>query len=216
MKKRRIFSGVLFFAFVIFTVLVRIVDVRPIGPEESLVGFSTLNQYVHNLLGVHMTWYHITDWLGLFAVFIAFCFAGTGVCQLIKRKSIKKVDPSILALGGFYVAVVTAYLFFEKVIINYRPILLDGGAEPSYPSSHAMIVLCIMATAMMEIRALSSRKKKMVLVLDTVFILVMAVTVVGRLISGVHWFTDIIGGILLSAALVTFYGSILKEKIKMM
>ena len=201
MKKRRIFSGVLFFAFVIFTVLVRIVDVRPIGPEESLVGFSTLNQYVHNLLGVHMTWYHITDWLGLFAVFIAFCFAGTGVCQLIKRKSIKKVDPSILALGGFYVAVMAAFLLFEKVAVNFRPVLVEGVLEASYPSSTTMLVMCVMPTAMLQLREreIGGRWLRDLMAAFTVLM------VMARLVSGVHWLTDIIGGGLLSGALVMLY-----------
>ena len=33
----------------------------------------------------------------------------------------------------------------------------------------------------------------------------MVVTVAGRLVSGVHWMTDVAGGILLSASLMEFY-----------
>ena len=86
-KSRRLFfTGTsLLIAFVWWTVLVRFVDVRAIGPQESSVGFATLNGYVHNLTGVNMSLYVITDWLGLVPIGVAFGFAVLGLAQWIKR-----------------------------------------------------------------------------------------------------------------------------------
>jgi undecaprenyl-diphosphatase len=38
---------------------------------------------------------------------------------------------------------------------------------------------------------------------------VILITVFGRLICGVHWFTDIVGGILISVSLVTAFAAFL-------
>lgn len=192
-------------AFVLFTAACRTVDVRPIGPEQSCVGFAALNQFVFSLTGVHLLWYTITDWLGVLAILTALGFAVLGLCQLIRRRSLLRVDRRILLLGVFYAVVIAAYAFFEKVIINYRPVILHTGLEASYPSSHTMIVLCIMATAMMQFPRLLGRHKGLLRLAQTVCVLLIGITVVGRLLSGVHWFTDIIGGILLSASLVMLY-----------
>ena len=192
-------------AFVLFTRLLTCVDVQSIGPQGSAVGFATVNGWAFQLLGVHLLWYHLTDWLGVAAIAIAFGFAVTGLCQWIKRRSLRKVDRHILVLGGFYLLVIACYLFFEKMVINYRPILMDGNLEASYPSSHTMIVVSIMATAVMAFRALCPQKKGWCLAVDIFAAVVIAVTVMGRLIAGVHWLTDIVGGLLLSAALVATY-----------
>ena len=191
-------------AFVAWTLLVRFVDVEAIGPQGSSVGFAALNQFVHGATGVNMTLYVITDWLGLVPIFTALAFAVLGLCQWISRRSILRVDHSILALGVFYLAVMAAYVFFEYAIVNYRPVLIGGVLEASYPSSTTLLTLCVMPTAAIW---LSGRKKKGVFrfALDlaiwgfTVFMLV------ARLISGVHWVSDIIGGILLGAGLVMAY-----------
>ena len=204
--------------FVLWTVLIRFVDVEAIGPRQSSVGFATLNGYIHNLTGVNMSLYIITDWLGLvpigvafsFAVLglvpigIAFGFAVLGLVQLIKRKSLLKVDRSILVLGGFYIVVMAVYILFEIVVINYRPTLIDGYLEASYPSSTTMLVTCVMPTAMMQF---SARIKSYLLgrCVMLVISLFVAFMVIGRLISGVHWITDIIGGALFSAGLVMTY-----------
>ena len=194
-------------AFVLWTVLVSVVDVRAIAPNGSSVGFATLNGYVHNLTGVNMRLYSITDWLGLVPIGVAFGFAMLGLVQWIKRKSLFKVDRSILALGGFYVAVMAVYILFEFVVINYRPTLIDGYLEASYPSSTTMLVMCVMPTAKMQLRARIKNNglKHCVKILIAVFTSFM---VVGRFVSGVHWITDIIGGALVSAGLVITYASV--------
>ena len=159
MKRHLKCAGWLFLIFILFTVFVSCFDVKPIGPEQSAVGFATVNQFVFRLLGVHLIWYEITDWLGVVAIAFAFVFAVAGLYQLIKRKSIRKVDNSILALGALYVLVIAFYLFFEQVIINYRPVVLGARPEASYPSSHTMIVVCIVASAAIQFRALCPKRQ---------------------------------------------------------
>ena len=206
-KKRLVLGAGLVVVFVLWTVLVCFVDVRTIGPEGSSVGFATLNGFVHELTGVNWLLYTVTDWLGLVPIAVALGFAILGLVQLIKRKSLWKVDHSILALGVFYIVVMAAYVFFEVVVINYRPTLIDGYLEASYPSSTTMLVMCVMPTAAMQLNA---RIKNTVFRRCAIIAIVAftAFMVIGRLISGVHWITDIIGGALLSAGLVTTYFSI--------
>ena len=209
--KKRIFVGAGFLAaFVLWTVLVSFVDVRAIGPNGSSVGFAALNGYVHERIGVNIPLYTITDWLGFVPIGVAFGFAILGLVQWIKRKSLLKVDRSLLALGGFYMVVLAAYIFFEIVVINYRPVLLGGYLEASYPSSTTMLVMCVMPAAMIQLRTRIKNHvfRRCVMVLIAVF---MAFMVIGRLISGVHWFTDIVGGALLSAGLVMIYYSVSKK-----
>ena len=208
-NNRRLFGvGVgLLAVFVLWTVLIRFVDVEAIGPRQSSVGFATLNGYIHNLMGVNMSLYIITDWLGLVPIGVAFGFAVLGLVQWIKRKSLLKVDRSILTLGGFYIVVMAVYILFEIVVINYRPTLIDGYLEASYPSSTTILVMCVMPTAMMQLRTRIKNDlfRRCVMLTITVFTTFM---VIGRLVSGVHWITDIIGGALLSTAIVLMYYSI--------
>lgn len=194
-------------AFALWTALLHWVDVRPIGPRGSFVGFATLNGSFHAYTGVHMSLYTVTDWLGLVPIGFAFGFAILGLAQWIKRKSIGKVDRSILVLGGFYIAVIAVYLLFEQLPINYRPVLIEGYLEVSYPSSTTLLVLCVMPTAILEFR---ERIKKRALRRCVVFTLTAFIgfMVIGRLLSGVHWLSDIIGGALLSAGLVMLYAAI--------
>ena len=206
-KKRLVLGAGLVVAFVLWTVLVCFVDVRTIGPEGSSVGFATLNGFVHELTGVNWLLYTVTDWLGLVPIAVALGFAILGLVQLIKRKSLWKVDHSILALGVFYIVVMAAYVFFEMVVINYRPTLIDGYLEASYPSSTTMLVMCVMPTAAMQLNA---RIKNTVFRRCAIIAIVAftAFMVIGRFLSGVHWITDIIGGALFSAGVVTTYFSI--------
>ena len=210
-KKRLVLGASLVVTFALWTVLVRFVDVRAIGPEGSSVGFATLNGFVHELTGVNWLLYTATDWLGLVPIAVALLFAILGLVQWIKRKSLFNVDHSILVLGVFYIVVMAFYIFFEMVVINYRPTLIEGYLEASYPSSTTMLVMCVMPTAVMQ---LNVRIKNTVLRRFAIMAIVAftAFMVIGRLISGVHWITDIIGGALLSAGLVTMYDAFGKCK----
>ena len=215
MKKRNFCIALgLLAAFALWTIAIRFIDVQPIGPLGSTVGFATLNSIIHTRTGVHMQLYTITDWLGLVPVAFGFGFAMLGLAQWIKRKSLLKVDRSILILGGFYIATMAAYLVFESFVINYRPVLIAGNLEASYPSSTTLLVLCVMPTAMMQLRGRINNRvlRGGVSIAIASFIVFM---VAGRLVSGVHWLTDIIGGILLSAGLVTMYDSLIGEKLRM-
>ena len=214
-SKIQIFTGLAFtIAFAVWTLLVLCVDTREIGPCGSSVGFAELNGRFHSLTGENMQLYVITDWLGLVPIAIAFFFAIFGLIEWIKRKSILKVDYSILVLGGFYILVIAVYLFFESVVINYRPVLIDGCLEASYPSSTTMLVTTVMPSTLMEVLRRIERGRVRALAVISVFLFT-AFMVVGRIISGVHWITDIIGGALISAGLLFFYAGVcnLKEKI---
>ena len=195
-------------AFILWTIAITRLDVQPIGPDGSTVGFATINSFFHNLTGVHMLLYSLTDWLSLVPIAFMLGFALLGLAQWIKRKSILMVDRSILLLGGFYILTLAVYLFFESFIINYRPIRIEGVLEASYPSSTTMLVICVMTTAGMRLhrRIRDSALRKGITAIIAAFT---ALMVIGRLISGVHWLTDIIGGALLSAGLIMLYHSVI-------
>jgi undecaprenyl-diphosphatase len=198
-------------SFTVWTILLKYVDLKPIGPDNSTVGFATINGYFHRLTGTNMTLYTITDWLGLVPIFVAFFFGVIGLAEWIKRKSILKVDFGILTLGVFYIVVMLVYILFEKAVINYRPVLINGYLEASYPSSTTLLCMCVMPTAIIQFKRLIKSK---FLSQSVTFAIVTftAFMVIGRLLSGVHWLSDIIGGILLSAGLVTMYYSVNKSK----
>ena len=197
-------------AFALWTFTVCFVDVQPIGPQGSSVGLAYLNQCVHNLTGTHFLLYEITDWLGLVPFAVCMGFGILGLAQWIRRKQISKVDFDILVLGGFYIATIAAYLLFENLVINYRPVLINEVLEVSYPSSTTLLTMCVMPTAAMQ---LNMRIKNVVFrrcVVCSVWIFT-AFMVIGRTLSGVHWITDIIGGALLSAELVMMYRVITEQ-----
>lgn len=209
LKKNFIFSSIPAALFLLLILLVKTVDVKPIGPMSSEIGLASLNGFMFKLLGESTFWYKLTELLGYFAILVVLAFGALGVYQLVTKKSIKKVDMSLIALGGFYVLVAVVYAFFEVVVVNYRPVILDSGLEASFPSSHTVLTVCIMATAAIQLKRRISDKKA-AKIAQWVCFGIAAVTVIGRLLSGVHWFTDILGGLLISAALVMLYYSVLK------
>ena len=213
MKKAKasfIITAVLFLLFIVFTVLVQTVDVGvpSFDATSPEVGFVHLNSAVHEALGTSELWYTVSDIMGIFLLWVVAFFAALGLIQWRRRKNLFKVDSTILLLGALYVLLAVCYVLFEIVVINFRPIMIEGVWEASYPSSHTMLVCCVMGSSIPAVAQIFKRKTWRI-VYNVAASLIIAVTVVGRLLSGVHWFTDIIGGVLLSAALVMLYVSAL-------
>mgnify|MGYP004525206693 FL=1 len=203
--KRIVSVGILLLtAFAVWTFLIQTVDVQQIGPRQSAVGFATVNGWFHRLTNVHWMLYTLTDWLGLVPIVVCLLFACVGLAQLVQRRSLLKVDLDILLLGVYYVLVIFAYLLFEMIPLNYRPVLIEGILEASYPSSTTLLVLSVMPTLYFQAkrRLKNSALRHCIKVLTVLFSVFM---VVGRLLSGVHWLTDIVGAILLSGGLFLLY-----------
>ena len=203
-RKGFLWSGILLLSFALWTLLIQTVDVQPAGVNGTNIGFVAVNTWFHRLTGVHMGIYTVTDWLGLVPIVVCICFGVLGLTQWIRRRSIAKVDKDILLLGAYYILVILGYLVFEMIPINYRPILIDGAMEASYPSSTTLLVLSVMPTLLFQIsrRAKSQTVRR----ITAAFVLLFsAFMVIGRLVAGVHWLTDIVGAVLLSAGLYCLY-----------
>lgn len=216
--KKVLLTGVILLAvFVIWTALIQMVDVRPLGVNGTDIGFSTINVWFHNLTGTDMLTYTITDWMGVIPIIVCMGFGVLGLVQLIGRKSLLKVDKDILILGVYYIFVIMAYVLFELIPINYRPILIEGYMEASYPSSTTLLVMSVMPTLIEQINrrlkgdiktgaeAENTGRNKLCRILNGGIVLFSVYTVIGRLLCGVHWLTDILGSVFLSAGLFLIY-----------
>ena len=199
---------VLVMLFLAFTLAVMNVDVQPIGPEGSQVGFAFINGPVRDALPLNDLFYKLTTFLGYLALLAVLGYGALGVWQLLKRRSLKKVDGQLICLGVFFVLMLVCYAVFEKLPVNYRPVMMEEGLEASYPSSHTMLALCVFGAMIVPYPQLFGRER-----LGYVRIaagVMMVLSVAGRILSGVHWLTDIVGAVLLSLALLSGYVSMLQ------
>lgn len=205
-KKMLSVGMIMMVVFAVWTALIQMVDVQPVGQKGTDVGFASLNCWFHKLTGVHMAIYTVTDWLGLVPIFICVLFGGIGLVQLVKRRNVFKVDLDIILLGIYYIIVILGYFIFEMIPINYRPILIEGFMEASYPSSTTLLVLSVMPTLSFQVnrRMNNTAVKNGINILVIMFSLFM---VIGRTVAGVHWLTDIIGSVILSTGLFLIYKS---------
>ena len=198
----------LFILAVVYTLLVEFVDVKPIGLLESNVGFASINEMVKSHLPFNNFFYQISKYTGYLAVLVCLGFAILGLIQAIKRKSIKKVDPYLYALALVYFITIVTYIFFEVIVINYRPYDISKGTqivlEASYPSSHTMLAIVGFISASVVLKQYIKNKKLMLGISICLYSLTVIV-VVSRMLSGVHWATDIFGGIIFSVSYITLF-----------
>ena len=187
------------------------VDVTVAEATGTDIGLSTVNKAAHGFFGQSELWYEITEILGYAAIALAALFFVIALVQLIRRRSLFKVDRALIALGVLYVVMAAVYLLFELVIINYRPIIMpdSGTIEASFPSSHTMISVVIFGSgAVLVPRFIKNRV--LAGCLQAVLVILIILTETGRLLSGVHWLTDIVGGLLIGGALLAAFCGVLR------
>lgn len=201
-----IVAGVLLLLFCALTVSLCCVDVRAAGESGAPVGLATVNEWAWNAIGQSELALTVSDVLGLLFIAAVGAFGVTGLVQVIRRRGILRADKELYAMAGGLVLLAAAYVLFEVLVINCRPVLEDGALAASYPSSHAMLAV---AVAGMGMAYLQMRAKKGVLTytLYGALNVLSVVTVACRVLSGVHWVTDTLGGVLLGGAIVAAYGA---------
>ncbi len=209
-KYPEVLTGALAAAFILFTALCKTVDLQAIGPESSVVGFASINGFFRDLIGTHTFFYVLSEFGGILAIFTALLFAGIGGYQLYQNKDIRKVDKNILLMGCMYVLILVLYILFDKIPVNYRPVIMDEGLEPSYPSTHTLLAGGIFGCALVELRYFPRIRQDIKLKIRLGLIIAMVLTILFRWLSGVHWFTDILGGILLSFAVAELYYTLIR------
>lgn len=204
-KRKYLIFGIAFFLmFIIFTTIIKFIDVKNIGPHNTSVGLATINNFFVNKIGFNNKIYKITEILGIIPIIIVLIYAIIGLYSLIEEKSFKKVNKNLYYLAIFYIIVLGIYVLFEKVIINFRPVIIEGILESSYPSSHTILAICICGSSIILNNSIFKNNKiaKFENIISFIIIILLPLL---RFISGVHWFTDIIGGILLSLSLLLFF-----------
>jgi undecaprenyl-diphosphatase len=210
-RKPFLLAGCFAAAAAVLVLLLLSVDVAPIAAGDTNVGLSGLNRSIHEAVGVDMGMFRLSEILGYLSFGIAFVFLVLGALQTFRRKSLLRVDREILALGGLYLIGFVLYVLFDKVVVNCRPILLPGQTEPepSFPSTHTMMSLLIFGSAILVVGRYL-RNEKLCLALRILLWVLLVATVAARLISGVHWFTDILGGVLISCLLLSLFCAALR------
>lgn len=216
MKKRSLFltlTVLMLLAFIVLTVLVKTVDIGAIGPVDPLtgantkVGFSAINSTVHTVLPLNRAWYTVSKYLGFFPFALIGVFALWGLCQLFNRKSFIKVDFALYMQALLYILIGGEYVFFEKFIVNYRPAILDvtEWPEASYPSSHTVLAVSVLGSAIILLYHYFKNKRILFYCMESVLFIVMVWGIGTRVLSGVHWASDIVAGLLLGLLFVFFF-----------
>lgn len=191
---------------ILFSILTYVVDRKPIGPDETSVGFSSINGLFAGSFGYNPVMDTLSDIAMYLSFLVVAAFAFIGLMQLIKGKSLSKVDKTIVGLGVLYVVVAVLYVAFDKIPINYRPLIPPGDTEleTSFPSTHTLVICSVLGSGIVAVKRLF-KNEMTVRVLKIAFAAIMAIGVCARLFSGVHWLTDIVAGLLFSVTLVSLY-----------
>ena len=208
-KRLLLAGGILLLLFCLLTVLLLTVDVRPVGPLGSEVGLGGLNAAVFSALGTSEVFYDLGEVLGLLSLLVVGAAALLGAVSLIRMRSLLRVDRALLLLGGFYVAVLALYALFEVAVVNFRPVLEGGVLEASYPSSHTMLAVFVFMSGWLYARRHLAGRPAADIALGIAAVLLSLATGLFRLLAGVHWLTDVLGGLLLAGALVLLYAALL-------
>ncbi len=212
LKKSLIIFVCLIIINLLFLFLVKYVNVGKTGLEDQTVGLSAVNIKLRDLIGVSKFFNMFSTVIMIIAIIIALAELGLGLYFLIKTKSIDEIPTPIYSLIPTFILTGFVYVFFNWFfVINTRPIYTTGNSSSSYPSTHTLLTLVFLFTAVNVINFIFSYfkklndKKKARYICYGILGLLSLLIIITRLLSGQHWFTDIIGGVLMAGLLYQFY-----------
>lgn len=196
----------LFLVFAIFTILVKFVDTSVVATTGTQIGLSSINKPLFDFFGANETWGTISTLLFVIAGVVVLTLATIAVVEMIKSKSLFKINHKLLLVALLYVLTAIFYVIFEFVIINYRPLLDEGLIKASYPSSHTLLI-CVVCLSACLIVPDYIKSNPLKITITTILCLISVLAPITRLLAGMHWFTDVVASIILSLALVMLYYS---------
>ncbi|MBR2281512.1 MAG: phosphatase PAP2 family protein [Spirochaetales bacterium] len=199
-------SILLFAVFAVFTWCVTWYDMQPIGINGAYVGFGTINKAFHDMFPGDAGCYNATEVMGQFCILVAACNALLALGNLIHSRGFRRMGKRYLITMFYYAVIVALYIAFSLIPINSRP----NNYEQSYPSSHTLVGLCVLYSEIVLLGYGAKRNRDWIVIFDIALSILMTAMVVFRLLSGVHWFTDIVGGVLLSLALMCIYRTLVR------
>lgn len=188
------------FLFILLMILLN-ADKAVIAESGKEVGLSSINNLVKYSYKENLDL--MTDLL-FYVTFTVVVFEGClGIIQLVTRKSLFKVDKEIIIFGISLVVMVVLWLVFDHLLkINVRPIDANEG---SFPSTHVMMAtfLALASHAFICMKYETRLPKYLSLVLA---IIIISTITFGRVACGMHYITDVTGGLFMGLALyfITF------------
>ncbi len=160
---------------------------------------------------MEQTWDQVSDFILCGAFAVLGIFAILGLAQLIKNKSFKKADRPLLAMFLPLILMAATYFIFDRfIIINTRP---NGSGEPSFPSSHVMIVATIFLTAAIAL-PYYVKNRCLCILADLLMLALICLVSVGRVFSNMHWPTDVYAALGFSLIFAIAYYFTVKSSFK--
>lgn len=156
-----------------------------------------------------MKWDLISDIILLASFAILGVFVVLGLYQLITRKSLLKVDHRLLWMILPLVLIAITYVVFDKfLVLNIRP---NGSGEASFPSTHVMVVSTIFLIIALNLPYYIKSKTAWIII-DIAMLLLIVLVCVGRVLSEMHWLSDVLGGLAFAIIFAVIYYLIIRRK----
>ena len=173
-----------FSLFVLLLILILVVDVTTI-PFNGKIGLTSLNKIFYYVLD-----FDTRLMIDSISDFLLDSLKGQGI---------------LLLLGCFIVIAGIIWVLFDNIIvINYRPFNYEGKLEGSFPSTHVMLVTFVYL-ASLKFFNFDNKPKSFKYILYGFSIFVIIFTGACRILSLMHWFTDVLGGVLIGLTLYFGY-----------
>lgn len=194
-KSLDIIISILWLILLIFTILVSFVDVKIYNVTNTEIGLYSLNK-IFLVNSINSNYINIiSNGIFLICLLVIILMLLLITFEYFKTKKINKNNLNFII---HFLIMVLIWIIFDKIlIINYRPILINGNIEGSYPSTHVMVSTFVLLFL--------SDKLKKIFKNDKIFYIIsiglIIIQSISRILLTMHWFTDIIGGLLIGCLL---------------